>query len=261
MNKEKGMALPITVFTLALLTVTVFLISKMAVFQAVKIEDLKSRIEVFEVGVVDDIFTDDTDGLQTLNDLINPLELPEFPESFGGDVLYSSDETISDSEYNSINLTRNNIELDFPENSSGENGETKYVINSLVIEKNNAVLNLYPGEYWIGNLTVQNNLSVEVSVSGEGTVKIFVDELSIGNNSTFNYPGDPGELLIITYNDFYLKNAKISGGIYSIGNVELENSEVVGAVVGETFSPSVAEVVSQIYYDDSVLDTLKDLDF
>ncbi len=261
MNKKKAMALPITLFTLATLMVVAFSVSRLAVLQEDRLTAMENGIIPFIDSSNNDLFTDEVDGVQFLDEIVSKLDLPTFETSSGGAITYSGDGQVEDDDFDSIVLDSNNIELNFPQNWSGESGETEYVINNLSITKNNATLYLYPGEYWIGSLTVENNISVNVSVTGVGTVKIFVNTLSIGNNSEFNYPGNPAELLIVTYNDLYLKNAKIAGGIYSQGDVKLDGSEIVGAIVGKTFSEGVEDIEAQVIYDSKVLQTLLDLDF
>ncbi len=239
MNKKKAMALPITLFTLAMLMVVAFSISRVTVLQEERLTALENGITPFGSSDSNNLFTD-SDGVQLLSDLENPLELPEFQES-QDNASFEKDKVLDLTSY------------------------SEYAINTLEFDKD-STLKLGAGEYWIKELSVKKNFNINVVVEEEGTAKLFVEKLTMAKDSRLNYPDnaselDAGKLIIIVYGDVSFDSAKICGGIYSKGDLTLEDSTVYGAVVAKTFSQGVDYVRQQVIYDEDVLQTLLDLDY
>jgi hypothetical protein len=220
MEKKRAMAIPITIFTLAFLMVLAFSIYRIEVLQEKRLVAMEKGIEPFSLSSGNGIFGD-PDGIQTLDE-ISQLELPEFKESSLEDSFKK--ETVLDlSSY------------------------SEYTAKKLEFEKD-STLKLGAGEYWISELLVKKNFNIDVVVEGEGTAKLFVETLSMGKDSTLNYPGAPNKLLIVVYGDIYLDRATVSAGIYSVGNAILDRSHLYGAIVGS----SVTAIDSEIDYDENV---------
>jgi MSHA biogenesis protein MshQ len=97
-------------------------------------------------------------------------------------------------------------------NSQGLN--TVYKINNLIL-KNNSIVNLVSGTYWINTLSANNN--VTFNVVGAGTAKIYINNSVTTGNSFYVNQGtiisDPAhKILMYTYNAFNIGSNSIFVG-------------------------------------------------
>ena len=111
-----------------------------------------------------------------------------------------------------------------------------YHIDQLTLN-NISTLNLRPGDYYINDLNINNTSTV--NVVGPGTVRIFTNDLFIGNNAVINSPavgvsGDVSQLFIYSYgNANIFNNINFSGVLYAQGNITIgSGTNFFGALTG-----------------------------
>lgn len=118
-------------------------------------------------------------------------------------------------------------------------GRSDFYIDRLVTG-NNTILNLVAGNYWIRNLTLGSNNTI--NVIGQGTVRLFVEnnvgipQGLLANAAAANSPRDASQFLLYSYGDLTLSNnSTISGVVYSGVRLNIgQNSFLYGAVSGST---------------------------
>ncbi len=148
--------------------------------------------------------------------------------------------SLAEGEYDSINVEQNGV-LNF----TTEGGT--YIIDSLDLKLNTRG-NFAPGDYWIKDLTLEQGSAI--TLTGTGTVRIFVDDVDIKLNANINNPGDSAQLSLIAYDDVVLEQgASVNGVVYALDEVTLNlNARITGAVSAKDVT---LEQGSAITYDSS----------
>lgn len=83
-----------------------------------------------------------------------------------------------------------------------------------------------PGDHHLGALTL--GPGSRLRLSGEGTTRLFVDELHVGRRSRLGAPGDPGRLVIASRGDALLdRRVRSSGFVYAGGELGVGDGAVI----------------------------------
>lgn len=104
-----------------------------------------------------------------------------------------------------------------------------YVIDQLQL-KDSTRVNFAPGDYWIKDLQMEQGATL--TVSGNATVRIYVQSAQFKRNTEINDRGAPDNLVIVSYDDIQLEDrAAVTGYVYALGDLQLTNgARVIGAV-------------------------------
>ena len=119
-----------------------------------------------------------------------------------------------------------------------------------------SVINLTAGDYWIDDMYLDQN--VTLNVVGSGTVRIFSNTLMWFDKSSIvngGATGDPSKLLLYSYGDIsFRNNTEIAAVVYAQGNVDLRNNAVLkGAMTANDIR--LRKNASVIYDDNAVSGT------
>ncbi|WP_426414976.1 DUF6701 domain-containing protein [Aestuariirhabdus sp. LZHN29] len=135
----------------------------------------------------------------------------------GNDTIGSS----GDTDYNNIDV-RNGATLNISPN------QNVYFIDDLRL-RNDAVLNLVEGDYWVRRLRVGQR--AQINVVGAGSARLFIrDNVTFGDDSLLNSPaagvaGDPSKLLLYGYGNLTTNSDVTSSAIvYSQGRTVFGNN-------------------------------------
>ena len=159
------------------------------------------------------------------------LEPESFPTNFNG-----SDETLEDGDiinagdYDQVDFERKNAEVTF-DTSNGND----FRIDELQSEEK-STLNLQPGRYFIGSVTLGKQSVINVN----GEVELFVnDQFQTGEKVEINAAGNPGDLTVNLYDgaEFSLgKNSEFTATVYGPGSGTELTVEQGASVTGGLFS-------------------------
>jgi|GEM_PF-3470480 len=190
-----------------------------------------------------------TGTTQTVDLNFPPIDPAQFPATGGDDLRNPS--VVDEDSYGKIEGRNQTITF-----TGGD-----YFIEELDL-KNNVTIVLAPGNYFIEDANIGNGFNL--IISPEGPVRIHVgDEFKVDQNTTFNSPGNTGDLIFYLHNDadFEVGTANqgssapdFNGIIYSpFANSEVEfknNNNITGAIlsagkveVGENTSFDYSESV------------------
>lgn len=182
---------------------------------------------------------------------VSPDTFPDFSVPKNNDLKLKPRESgslgLSGNRYDEVS-TKSRSELSV----SGEYS-TYYIKQLSLGSKSN--LNLVAGDYYIKDFSTGAN--VTINVVGEGTARLFVkNKLTFEPQVLVNSPGidqggDVSKLLIVGYDDIWLKNGStVSGAVFAFGNVLLNPSTYLyGAASAQDISLKKG---ARIYYDAGV---------
>jgi hypothetical protein len=118
--------------------------------------------------------------------------------------------------------------------SPNPNGTTVYKMSSLTTN-NNATINLQPGDYWIGSLSL--GMSGIITVQGTGTARLHINNaINLTNTQQWNTSGSASALLVYSYNNITLNSSStIHAILYAQGSATIKSSTVVtGAIAAQS---------------------------
>ncbi|WP_282450912.1 DUF6701 domain-containing protein [Marinobacter bryozoorum] len=184
------------------------------------------------------------------NGSAQPLKLPPFPDinAPGGTNLYlgyQEARTVgaNGNRFSSIG-TNTEAQLTFSAN------QDTYYIGALNLGYNTTVF-LHPGDYYLGSISI--NSEVDVQVLGSGTARLFVNgDVNLGSPSYFNSPGidqagNVSQLLVASYGNVSLNNnATLSGAVFAMGNITLGSASYVYG--GATAANITLDTNSRLYF-------------
>lgn len=184
---------------------------------------------------------------------ISPLDIGPFKPSSGDQSLrlgYREQNTLVDGSGREFDQIRMGAESTLTFSVANQD----YRLRKLIVG-HKGTLRLSPGDYWIGNLTLGAESSIDVV--GEGTVRIHVkDRLYVPWAARINMDAGGGDrLLVYAYDDLvFHSGSKTHALAYARGDIELQYAaRVTGAVTGasvDLFSSS-----SVTFSSDAVVET------
>lgn len=165
------------------------------------------------------------------------------PTISGTQTLGGTNNSITD--YNSVVLNSAST-LNFSTKSSGV---TTYRFNTITMNANSTI-NLQPGDYWVSNLNINDDSTI--NVVGNGTARLYVkNSVSISSSKTisWNAGGSASKLLVYGFDnfDFGGTGSVIKAVIYSEEKVTLrDNLIVTGAITAEKI---ILNNTAKVIYD------------
>lgn len=152
-----------------------------------------------------------------------PIDLPDIPQS----------------DFDAAAISNDNL--------TGMSGSYSYdpVSNELI---SSGTVTLTSGTYYFSDMTLKNSAQLLLAPGANVTIYITGD-IEIKNSAAVNTTGDPGDMLILSQGDMYLKNSgDIKAAFYAPdGSADLRNSgEFYGSIVANDI---IAHNSAEFHYD------------